>query len=140
MAQETTITVIGRVAGDVDMRFTPSGTAVANFSVASNARFYDKQTNEWKDKATTFWRCNAWKELAEACTENLHKGDAVILYGELESREWEDKEGNKRTSLELRVEAIGPNLRWTRPRQQSQPAQYGQQDTSGGDWDAGPAF
>ena len=120
MAQETFVTIIGRLTGDPEMRFTPSGTGVANFTVAANARFFDKQSNEWKNKPTTFWRCAAWNQgekqrLGENVADALKKGDSVIVRGEIESREYETREGEKRTVMELRVETIGKDLRWHQP-------------------------
>ena len=122
MANETRITIIGRLTRDPELRYTPAGTGVANIDIAANARIYDKQTNEWRDEPAIFWKCNAWRELAENITETLHKGDAVIASGYLKSREWETKEGDKRTSLEVELDGIGPDLRWatanvTRTRQ-----------------------
>lgn len=120
MAQETYLTVIGRLTGDPELRFTPSGTGVANFTVAANARYFDKNSNEWKNKPTTFWRCAAWNQgdkqrLGENVVDALKKGDSVIVRGEIESREYETREGEKRTVIELRVETIGKDLRWHQP-------------------------
>ena len=112
MSNEQFITIVGRLSQDPELRFTPSGAAVANLSIASNARKYDKQSDSWKDETTTFWRCNAWRDLAENIAESLQKGAAVIAQGEIKSREWQDKEGNKRTSLEVEVSSVGPDLRW----------------------------
>lgn len=112
MANEQMITIRGRLTDEVELRFTPSGSAVANFTIASNARIFDKQTNEWKDKDAIFWRCSAWRELAENAAESLAKGMAVIAYVELESRSYDAKDGTKRTVTEARVESIGPDLRW----------------------------
>ena len=112
MANEQHITIRGRLTNDPELRFTPNGAAVANFTIAQNARIFDKQTNEWKDKEATFWRCSAWREMAENVAESLTKGMAVVAFAELESRSFEDKEGNKRTVTEARIESIGPDLRW----------------------------
>ena len=112
MSNEIRITVVGRLTGDPELRFTPSGAAVANFTIASNARTFDRQASEWKDEPATFWRASAWREMAENVAESLTRGSAVIATGVVKSREWETKEGDKRTSLELHVEAIGPDLRW----------------------------
>jgi single-strand DNA-binding protein len=111
MANEQMITIRGRMVGDPEMRFTPSGAAVVNFTIAANARKFDKNTNEWKDKDAIFWRCSAWRELAENIAESLTKGMAVVAFVELESRSYE-KDGQTRTVTEARVEAIGPDLRW----------------------------
>lgn len=120
MAQETFITIIGRLTGEPEMRFTPNGVGVANFTVASNARYFDKQSNEWKNKTATFWRCAAWNQgdrqrLGENVVDALKKGDSVIVRGEIESREYETREGEKRTAMEIRVETIGKDLRWHQP-------------------------
>ena len=112
MANEQMITIRGRLTDDAELRFTGSGTAVANFTIAANARTFDKQTNEWKDKETVFWCCSAWRELAENIVESLQKGMAVVALAELEARSYETKEGEKRTGTEARIEAIGPDLRW----------------------------
>lgn len=112
MANEQLITIRGRLTEDAELRFTPSGLAVANFTIAANARTFDKQTNDWKDKDTIFWRCSAWREMAENIVESLTKGTAVIALAELEARSYEAKDGTKRTVTEAKVEAIGPDLRW----------------------------
>lgn len=122
MANETYLTVRGRLTSDPEMRFTPNGAAVANFTVAVNARKFDKQTNEWKDKEAKFWSCAAWNQgkltLAENVAEGLKKGDAVLVYGEVETRSYETKEGEKRTVDEIRVEHIGKDLVFHKPVQQ----------------------
>lgn len=110
MAGEMQLTVVGTLTGDPELRFLPSGKAVANFTIAQNPRV--KDGNEWKDGDPTFIRCNAWEGMAENVVESLHKGDRVIVQGGLYSRAWEDKERNKRSSLELRIEAVGPDLRY----------------------------
>lgn len=112
MSNEQHITIIGRLTADPELRFTAAGHPVANFTVASNARKFDKTTNDWKDEPANFWRCNAWREMAENVAESLTKGMAVILTGEVKSRAWETKEGEKRTTMEVEVTAIGPDLRW----------------------------
>ena len=109
---ETTITIRGRLTGDVELRFTPSGAAVANFTIATNPRTFDKQAGEWKDGPATFWRCSAWRDMAENVAESLTKGTAVIASGTVAGREYETKEGEKRTVFEVTLEAIGPDLRW----------------------------
>lgn len=110
---ETTITIRGRLTSDPELLFTPSGAAVVNVTIASNARRFDKTTNEWKDGPTTFWRCSGWRDMAENVAESLTKGQAVVAVGTIESREWETKEGEKRTALDVTLEAIGPDLRWS---------------------------
>ncbi|MGO4856905.1 single-stranded DNA-binding protein [Arthrobacter sp. 2MCAF14] len=111
MAGETTITVIGNLTSDPELRFTPSGSAVANFTVASTPRTFDRQSNEWKDGETLFLRASVWREAAENVAESLTKGMRVIVSGRLKSRSYETKEGEKRTVVELEVEEIGPSLR-----------------------------
>ncbi|ASR78137.1 ssDNA-binding protein [Arthrobacter phage Franzy] len=112
MAGETTITVIGNLTNDPELRFTPSGSAVANFTIASTPRTFDRQANEWKDGETLFLRASVWREMAENVAESLLKGMAVIVSGRLKSRSYETKEGEKRTVIELEVDEIGPSLRW----------------------------
>ncbi|GAA4914590.1 single-stranded DNA-binding protein [Nesterenkonia rhizosphaerae] len=111
MAGETIITVVGNLTADPELRFTPSGAAVSNFVIASTPRFFDRQTNEWKDGETLFVRCSLWKEAAENAAESLAKGTRVIAQGRLKARSFETKEGEKRTSWELDVDEIGPSLR-----------------------------
>ncbi|ALY10305.1 ssDNA-binding protein [Arthrobacter phage JKerns] len=112
MAGETTITVIGNLTNDPELRFTPSGSAVANFTIASTPRTFDRQANEWKDGETLFLRASVWRETAENVAETLMKGMQVIVSGRLKSRSYETKEGEKRTVIELEVDEIGPSLRW----------------------------
>ena len=112
MAGETTITVIGNLTSDPELRFTPSGSAVANFTIASTPRTFDRQSNEWKDGETLFLRANVWREAAENVSESLAKGMRVIVTGRLKSRSYETKEGEKRTVIELEVDEVGPSLRY----------------------------
>ncbi|MHA7305614.1 single-stranded DNA-binding protein [Arthrobacter sp. TMN-49] len=112
MAGETTITVIGNLTGDPELRFTPSGSAVANFTIASTPRTLDRQSNEWKDGETLFLRASIWREAAENVAESLTKGTRVIVSGRLKSRTYDTKEGEKRTVMELEVDEIGPSLRY----------------------------
>lgn len=112
MAGETTITVIGNLTSDPELRFTPSGSAVANFTIASTPRTFDRQSNEWKDGETLFLRASVWREAAENVAESLTKGMRVIVNGRLKSRSYETKEGEKRTVIELEVDEIGPSLRY----------------------------
>ena len=111
MAGDTVITVVGNLTADPELRFTPSGAAVANFTVASTPRTFDKNTNEWKDGDALFLRCAVWREAAENVAESLHKGTAVIVQGRLKQRSFETKEGEKRTVVELDVDEVGPTLR-----------------------------
>jgi len=113
MAGETPITVIGNLTADPELRFTPSGSAVANFTVASTPRTFDRQTNEWKDAETLFMRCSVWREAAENVAESLTRGTRVVVTGRLVSRSWEDKEtGQKRSVMEMQVDEVGPSLRY----------------------------
>jgi single-strand DNA-binding protein len=112
MAGETTITVIGNLTNDPELRFTPSGAAVANFTIASTPRTFDRQSNEWKDGETLFLRASVWREMAENVAESLTKGMRVIASGVLKSRSYDTKEGEKRTVIELDVAEIGPSLRY----------------------------
>lgn len=112
MANETTICVSGNLTGDPELRFTPNGAAVANFTIASTPRNFDKQANEWKEGETLFLRCSVWREAAENVAGSLKKGMRVIAQGRLKSRAYETKEGERRTSVELEVDEIGPSLRY----------------------------
>ena len=111
MAGETTITLIGNLVTDAELRFTPSGSAVANFRIASTPRTFDRQSNEWKDGETLFLPCNVWREQAENLVESLTKGSRVIVTGRLKTRTYETKEGEKRTVIELEVDEMGPSLK-----------------------------
>ena len=110
MAGDTLITLVGNLTGDPELRFTPSGAAVANFTVASTPRAFDRQSNEWKDGDTMFLNCSIWRQAAENVAETLSKGMRVIVQGRLKSRSYDDREGNKRTVFEVDVEEIGPSL------------------------------
>src|SRR4051794_33645028 len=112
MAGETIITVIGNLTADPELRFTPSGAAVANFTLASTPRTFDKNSNEWKDGDALFLRCSVWREAAENVAESLTRGARVVVTGRLKQRSFETKEGEKRTVVELDVDEIGPSLRY----------------------------
>ena len=112
MSNEPTLTVVGNLTSDPELRFTPNGAAVANFTVASTPRQFDRQTNEWKDGETLFMRCSVWREAAENAAESLTRGARVIVTGRLVSRSWETKEGEKRTVMEMQVDEVGPSLRY----------------------------
>jgi single-strand DNA-binding protein len=112
MAGETIITVVGNVTDDPELRFTPGGAAVANFTVASTPRTFDKQSNEWKDGDTLFLRCSVWRQAAENVAESLHRGTRVVVQGRLKQRSYETREGEKRTVVELEVDEVGPSLRF----------------------------
>ncbi|CAA9338038.1 MAG: Single-stranded DNA-binding protein [uncultured Nocardioidaceae bacterium] len=111
MAGDTVITVIGNLVDDPELRFTPSGAAVANFRIASTPRTFDRQTNEWKDGETLWLGCSVWRQAAENVAESLTKGTRVIVQGRLKSRSYETREGEKRTVFEIDVEEVGPSLR-----------------------------
>ncbi len=112
MAQgDVSVTIVGNLTADPELRFTPSGAAVANFTIASTTRLLDKQTNEWKDGDTIFMRCAVWRQYAENVAESLTKGSRVIATGRLKQRSYETKEGEKRTVVELDVDDVGPALK-----------------------------
>jgi single-strand DNA-binding protein len=112
MAGDTLITVVGNLTADPELRFTPSGAAVANFTVASTPRQFDRQSGEWKDGEALFMRCNIWRQAAENVAETLTRGSRVIVSGRLKQRSYETREGEKRTVVELEVEEVGPSLRY----------------------------
>ncbi|MBT8224802.1 MAG: single-stranded DNA-binding protein [Dactylosporangium sp.] len=112
MAGETTITVIGNLTDDPELRFTPSGAAVAKFRVASTPRFLDRTSGEWKDGEALFLSCTVWRQAAENAAESLRRGARVIVSGRLRQRSYETREGEKRTVIELEVDEIGPSLRY----------------------------
>lgn len=112
MAGETVITVIGNLTDDPELRFTPSGAAVANFTVASTPRTLNRQTQQWEDGETLFMRCSIWRQAAENVAESLTRGTRVIVQGRLKARSYETREGEKRTVTELEVDEIGPSLTW----------------------------
>ena len=112
MAGDTQITLIGNLTGDPELPFTPSGAAVANFTVASTPRTFDRQSSEWKDGDTMFLNCSIWRQAAENVAETLSKGMRVIVQGRLKSRSYDDREGNRRTVFEVDVEEVGPSLRY----------------------------
>lgn len=162
---DTQITVVGNLTGDPELRFTPGGTAVANFTVASTPRTYDKQTQQWVDGEALFVRCRVWRDYAENVAESLTKGARVIVTGKLKARSYQDRDGNQRTAWEVDVEEVGPALRYataqpvrtpsknnagggspwpgagqqqqSQPQQQSQQAQAPQQAQQQG-WDLPP--
>lgn len=112
MAGETTITVVGNLTADPELRFTPSGAAVANFTVASTPRRYNSQTSQWEDGDALFLRCSIWRDAAEHVAESLTRGSRVIVQGRLRQRSYETREGEKRSVIELDVDEIGPSLRY----------------------------
>ncbi len=112
MAGETVITVVGNLTSDPELRFTPSGAAVASFTVASTPRTFDRQSNEWKDGDALFLRCSIWRQAAENVAESLQRGMRVVVTGRLKQRSFETREGEKRTVIELDVDEVGPSLRY----------------------------
>jgi single-strand DNA-binding protein len=111
MAGETVITIVGNLVDDPELRFTPSGAAVANFRIASTPRIYDRQSGEWRDGDTLFLTCSVWRQAAENVAETLQKGMRAIVQGRLKSRQYETREGEKRTVFEIDVDEVGPSLR-----------------------------
>jgi single-strand DNA-binding protein len=112
MAGDTVITVIGNLTSDPELRWTPSGAAVANFTIASTPRTLDRQTQEWKDGEALFLRCSVWRQAAENVAESLTRGSRVMAQGRLKQRSFDTKEGEKRTVIELEVDEVGPSLRY----------------------------
>ncbi len=112
MAGETIITVVGNLTADPELRYTQNGLPVANFTIASTPRSFDRQTNEWKDGDALFMRCSVWREFAEHVAGSLTKGMRVVAQGRLRQRSYQDREGNNRTAIELEVDEIGPSLRY----------------------------
>lgn len=146
MAGETVITVVGNLVDDPELRFTPSGAAVAKFRVASTPRIFDKQTNEWKDGEGLFLTCSVWRQAAENVAESLQRGMRVVVQGRLKQRSYEDREGVKRTVYELDVEEVGPSLKTatakvTKTTGRGAQGGYGGgggQQQGGGNWGGGP--
>jgi single-strand DNA-binding protein len=112
MAGETPITVVGNLTADPELRFTPSGAAVANFTVASTPRTFDRQTNDWKDGEALFLNCSVWRQAAENAAESLTRGMRVIVWGRLKARSYETREGEKRTVFEIDVDEVGPSMKY----------------------------
>ncbi|MGQ4491428.1 single-stranded DNA-binding protein [Streptomyces sp. 372A] len=146
MAGETVITVVGNLVDDPELRFTPSGAAVAKFRVASTPRIFDRQTNEWKDGEGLFLTCSVWRQAAENVAESLTRGMRVVVQGRLKQRSYEDREGVKRTVYELDVEEVGPSLKnatakvtkTTGRGGQGGQGGYGGGQQGGGNWGGGP--
>lgn len=126
MAGDTVITVIGNLTADPEMRFTPSGAAVASFTIASTPRTFNRQANEWQDGETLFMRCSIWRDAAENVAESLTKGTRVIAQGRLVQRSYQDREGQQRTVMEMQVDEIGPSLRYAKAQVTRQPRGGGQ--------------
>ena len=131
-AGDVTITVIGNLTDDPELRFTPSGAAVAKFRIASTPRILDRQTNEWKDGESLFLTCSVWRQAAENVAESLQKGARVIVSGRLRQRSYETREGEKRTVMELEVDEIGPSLKYATAKVQKM-----QRSSGGGGYGSG---
>ncbi|AWI29920.1 single-stranded DNA-binding protein [Streptomyces tirandamycinicus] len=142
MAGETVITVVGNLVDDPELRFTPSGAAVAKFRVASTPRTFDRQTNEWKDGESLFLTCSVWRQAAENVAESLQRGMRVVVQGRLKQRSYEDREGVKRTVFELDVEEVGPSLKNATAKVTKTTGRGGQGGYGGGQqgggWGGGP--
>jgi single-strand DNA-binding protein len=148
MSGETTITVVGNLTADPDLRFTPSGAAVANFTVAHTDRKFNRATNDWEDQEPLFLGCSAWRQMAENVAESLTKGMRVVVTGRLKSRSYETREGEKRTVFEIDVEEVGPSVKYatakviktSRENSSMGQGQGGGAPRGGGDpWSTGPA-
>jgi len=133
-AGDTTITIIGNLVNDPELRYTPTGQAVATFRVASTPRFMDRTTNEWKDGDSLFLSCNVWRQAAENVAESLQRGMRVIVSGRLRQRSYETKEGEKRTVYEIEVDEVGPSL-----RNASAKVTKSSRSTGGGGFGGGPS-
>ena len=134
MAGDTVITIIGNLTADPELRFTPSGAAVANFTVASTPRQFDRTSNDWKDGETLFMRCSVWRDAAENVAESLQRGTRVLVSGRLKSRSYETKEGEKRTVIEMDVDEVGPSLKYATAK-----VNRTQRGTGGGGFNGGGA-
>ncbi len=138
MAGDTVITVVGNLTADPELRFTPSGAAVASFTIASTPRQFDRNTNEWKDGEALFLRCSIWRQAAENVAESLQRGMRVVAQGRLKQRSFETREGEKRTVIELDVDEVGPSLRYAtakvnRTQRGSTSGGFGSSGSAGGD-------
>jgi single-strand DNA-binding protein len=139
MANDTVITLVGNLVDEPEIRWTPSGAAVAKFRIASTPRTFDRQSNEWKDGESLFLTCNVWRQPAENVAESLQRGMRVIVQGRLQQRSYETKEGEKRTVFEVEVDEVGPSLRSATAKvtkaQRQNSGQQGQQQNRGGQQD-----
>jgi single-strand DNA-binding protein len=146
-AGDVVVTVVGNLTNDPELRFTPSGAAVASFTVASSSRYLDKQTQEWKDGEPLYMRCSVWRQYAENVAESLQKGMRVIVQGRLKQRSYETREGEKRTVVEMEVDDVGPALRYATAKVNRVQRQGGFGEGGGGGsaapaedpWASGPA-
>jgi single-strand DNA-binding protein len=135
---ENTVTLVGNLTDDPELRFTAQGAAVANFRIAVSKRIRDPQTNEWKDGDTSFFRVNVWRQLAENVAESLTRGTRVIVTGTLKMRQWETQEGEKRSVVEIEATEVGPSLKWATAKLEktTRQSQGGGQASGGGDWES----
>ena len=140
MAGDTIITIVGNLTADPEMRFTPSGAAVASFTVASTPRTFDRQAGEWKDGETLFMRCSIWRDAAENVAESLTKGTRVIVQGRLVQRSYTTREGDNRTVVEMQVDEIGPSLRYASAQVTRQPRDGGQANRQQGGYNTAGSF
>ena len=132
------VTIVGNVTDDPELRFTPSGLPVANFTVAVNSRV--KKGDQWEDRNDGFFRCSCWRDMAENVAESLQKGTRVMVVGRLQEQKWEDNDGGKRSRIEIQVDEVGPTLRWaTATVQKSQRSGGGGGQGGGGSWGSPPA-
>jgi single-strand DNA-binding protein len=134
MASDNTVSLVGNITDDPELRFTPSGAAVANFTVAVNRRFRN-QDGSWDDRLDGFFRCSCWRDMAENVAESLTKGMRVMVVGRLQQRSWDDQEGNKRSAIEVQVDEVGPSLRWATASVQKS----SRSGTTGGGQASGPS-
>jgi single-strand DNA-binding protein len=137
---DNTVTLVGNVTDDPELRFTPSGAAVANFTVAVNRR-YKNADGQWEDKLDGFFRCNCWRDMAEHVAESLTKGTRIVVTGRLQQRSWEDQDGGKRSAFEIQVDEVGPSLRWAtatvqKTERSSAPRQGATSPGGASDWSA----
>jgi single-strand DNA-binding protein len=132
MASDNTVSLVGNITDDPELRFTPSGSAVANFTVAVNRRF--QKDGQWEDRLDGFFRCNCWRDMAENVAESLQKGMRVVVVGRLQQRSWDDNDGNRRSVFEVQVDEVGPSLRWATAQVQKSRRSSAPGAPSGGDW------
>lgn len=135
MASDNTVTLVGNITDDPELRFTPSGAAVANFTVAVNRR-YKNNDGQWEDKLDGFFRCNCWRDMAENVAQSFRKGTRVVVVGRLQQRSWDDPDGNRRSVFEVQVDEVGPSLRWASATIEKSQRSSG---SSGGDWASPPS-
>ncbi|MFD9815033.1 single-stranded DNA-binding protein [Streptomyces sp. NPDC059080] len=137
---ETPITITGNITSDPELKFTPSGAALAKFTVASTPRTYNRETNQWVDGTAAFFRCAAWRHLAEHIAESLTKGTRVVVSGRIRQHNWETPEGENRSMLAVEVDDIGPSLQFATATVTKTSPRNGSKPTGSGDvWDTTPA-